>query len=128
MTRERSTTAAPTPRPDLIPSAGLDALRQQITWSEPAVPGGAQRARITVPVDYRDPAGRTLELALARFPATDPGARLGVLMLAPDDPGSSGIGLAEQVAPLLSASIRAAYDLIGSTTGSAARARRCSGS
>ena len=49
-------------------------------------------ATISVPVDYDDPAGATVELALFRRPAT--GARLGVLLVNPGGPGGSGVDFA----------------------------------
>ncbi|MEV8328086.1 alpha/beta hydrolase [Kitasatospora sp. NPDC056731] len=43
-------------------------------------------ARATVPMDYRDPAGRTVEPAVIRHPATDPAHRIGSLFFNPGDP------------------------------------------
>jgi hypothetical protein len=43
-----------------------------------------------VPLDYGDPNGVQLQLAVIRFPATDPGHRVGALLLNPGGPGGSG--------------------------------------
>ncbi|TXK40194.1 alpha/beta fold hydrolase [Nonomuraea sp. C10] len=82
-----------------------------IRWSEAG--DGSQRARVPVPVDHRDPDGPAIDLALVRYPAAGPGARRGVLVVTPDDPGSSGIAMATQVRAALAPSVAAAFDVIG---------------
>jgi pimeloyl-ACP methyl ester carboxylesterase len=67
---------------------------------------------VTVPLDYRDPSGRTIEIAVARRPADDPARRIGVLMIAPDDPGNRGIPLIDQLTPVLPAEILERFDLV----------------
>jgi pimeloyl-ACP methyl ester carboxylesterase len=65
----------------------------------PASPGGLpwkacgtlQCASLVVPRDYKDPAGPTLTLALARKPARTPAARIGSLLINPGGPGNSGV-------------------------------------
>lgn len=52
--------------------------------------GGFECATAEVPLDYRDPTGRTITLALVRRPATGPGARIGTLFLNPGGPGGTG--------------------------------------
>ncbi|HTI21757.1 MAG TPA: alpha/beta hydrolase [Kutzneria sp.] len=72
---------------------------------------GAQCAEITVPMDYRQPNGRTMSVAISRVKATDPAHRRGVLLMNPGGPGDSGLELAVlgDFAPALGA----AYDLVG---------------
>ena len=53
--------------------------------------GGFECGRVVVPVDYADPAGPTLELAVIRRPAGDPANRIGSLVINPGGPGSSGV-------------------------------------
>ena len=73
-----------------------------------------QCARLRVPLDYRDPGGRKLTLALARVPATAPaGQRQGALLVNPGGPGGSGLSLAGVVASGLSPSVATRYDIIG---------------
>jgi len=68
---------------------------------------------ITVPLDYDDPAGPTISIAVARVPATDPVGRIGSLITNPGGPGGSGIeGLAYMVAALPE-SLRARFDVVG---------------
>ncbi|MFE0700837.1 alpha/beta hydrolase [Streptomyces sp. NPDC058872] len=52
---------------------------------------GAQCAGITVPLDYAEPGGRTLTVAISRIEATDTAHRVGPLLL--NDGGPAGPGL-----------------------------------
>jgi pimeloyl-ACP methyl ester carboxylesterase len=58
-------------------------------------------ARLTVPLDYANPAGDTITLGLLRTKASDPNQRLGSLVINPGGPGASGMitaaGLAASV-------------------------------
>jgi pimeloyl-ACP methyl ester carboxylesterase len=53
--------------------------------------GRLQCASLEVPLDYDDPSGSMITLAVAMLPATDPDARIGVLVTNPGGPGGSGI-------------------------------------
>ncbi|MFG3410458.1 alpha/beta fold hydrolase [Streptomyces sp. NPDC048142] len=53
--------------------------------------GEFECADADVPVDYRDPTGRTLTLSVIRKKAADPDQRLGTLYLQPGGPGGSGV-------------------------------------
>lgn len=50
-------------------------------------------ATLTVPLDYADPDGPTVELALARRPADRPDERVGAILVNPGGPGGSGVSL-----------------------------------
>ncbi|WP_405093812.1 alpha/beta hydrolase [Micromonospora sp. NBC_01392] len=72
-------------------------------------------ARLTVPLDYQDPKGRTIQVAVLRLPAQgDPGQRIGSLVLNPGGPGGSGLtqattfGAAQAKSPLLQR-----FDVVG---------------
>ena len=65
-------------------------------------PAGFQCASAQVPLDYRDPGGKTISLAVTRLPAADPQQRIGSLFVNPGGPGSSGVGLAARLAGRLS--------------------------
>ncbi|HEX6151007.1 alpha/beta hydrolase [Nocardioides sp.] len=68
------------------PSARLAAFYgQQLDW-QPC--GDEECARLTVPLDYDRPEGRTIELALLRVPAR--AERLGALVVNPGGPGAPG--------------------------------------
>jgi pimeloyl-ACP methyl ester carboxylesterase len=69
---------------------------------------------LSVPVDYADPGGRHLQLALDMIPATAPRARQqGILLVNPGGPGGSGLPLAEQAAQGLRPDVAAQYDIVG---------------
>ncbi|WP_380282962.1 alpha/beta hydrolase [Kitasatospora purpeofusca] len=73
---------------------------------------GARCTEVAVPLDYRRPDGRTIGVALARLPATDPAHRLGTLFYNPGGPGVPARHLAlalRQAAPALAAR----YDIVG---------------
>ncbi|MFH0518597.1 alpha/beta fold hydrolase [Streptomyces sp. M41] len=71
---------APTPS---APVARLD-------WSQ-CVPGSEfDCATMKVPLDYSEPGGRTIELAVVRREATAPGRRIGTLFFNPGGPGGPG--------------------------------------
>ncbi|MEU5843186.1 alpha/beta hydrolase [Rhodococcus sp. NPDC047139] len=53
---------------------------------------GAQCARITVPLDYADPDGEVITLAVSRMPASED--RIGSLLVNPGGPGASGLATA----------------------------------
>ncbi|MFF7359089.1 hypothetical protein ACFZA1_41860 [Streptomyces filipinensis] len=57
----------------------------------PCVKGGAFGcATAKVPLDYTKPGGRTIELAVIKRRATDPGRRIGTLFFNPGGPGGPG--------------------------------------
>lgn len=78
--------------------SGKAAEREQCTW-------------ITVPLDYADPAGATLNLRAARWSATSP-TKLGSLVVNPGGPGAAGIDFGDYVATS-APGIAAAYDVVG---------------
>ena len=53
--------------------------------------GDLQCGTLVVPLDYAQPDGPTIPIAVARHPAEDPAARIGSLVIDPGGPGLSGI-------------------------------------
>src|SRR5215469_1842199 len=78
-------------------------------------PGSRLRCgRIHVPLNYADPGGRKITLALNEVPATAPARqRLGILLVNPGGPGASGTVLASFVAQGLAPAVAARCDIIG---------------
>ncbi|MGW4384551.1 alpha/beta hydrolase [Kitasatospora sp. NPDC004531] len=70
-------------------------------------------AEVTVPVDYRQPDGPSLTLAISRIPAARPELRRGVLVLIPGGPGGSGLNGPSNKVKRLPQSVLDRYDLIG---------------
>ncbi|PJN21907.1 alpha/beta hydrolase [Kitasatospora sp. CB02891] len=75
--------------------------------------GRQQCAELTVPIDYAQPAGPTLRLAVSRIPAARPDQRRGALVLIPGGPGGSGLNGPSNAAKRLPRSVLDRYDLIG---------------
>jgi len=70
-------------------------------------------ATATVPLDYDDVEGETIELALKRRLAGDKGARIGSLFLNPGGPGGSGIDFATFAEFVYPEAVLARFDIIG---------------
>ncbi|HYK33058.1 MAG TPA: alpha/beta hydrolase [Streptosporangiaceae bacterium] len=85
-----------------------------VHWQACPSGGHLRCGRIKVPLNYRDPSGRKITLALTEVPATAPASRrLGILLVNPGGPGASGTGLASFIAQGLSPEVAARYDIIG---------------
>jgi len=74
---------------------------------------GFQCARLLVPFDYSRPAWRRFSLPVIKLPASDPAHRIGSLVINPGGPGSSGITYALNAPKVVSAGVRARFDVVG---------------
>ncbi|MEV6388072.1 alpha/beta hydrolase [Nocardia xishanensis] len=90
--------AAPTPRLDWQPCADAE-LR------------GFDCATAAVPLNYAEPEGKTIDLAVVRQPATDPEQRIGTLFTAVGGPGGSGLDWARQ-GELLPGELSERFDVV----------------
>ena len=69
---------------------------------------------LSVPLNYADPGGRHISLALDMVPATAPQSQQqGVLLGNPGGPGGDGLPIAAEVAQGISPSVAADYDIVG---------------
>ena len=69
---------------------------------------------LSVPLNYADPAGRHISLALDMVPATAPvSQQQGILLVNPGGPGGSGLSLAAELAQGLSPAVARDYDIVG---------------
>jgi pimeloyl-ACP methyl ester carboxylesterase len=86
-----------------------------IGWSKCyAKQGPFQCGSVQVPLDYDQPNGPTISLAVIRLPATDQAHRIGSLFLNPGGPGGSGIVYTVFAGPsLYTDEVRARFDLVG---------------
>ena len=103
-----SATSSPTqpPTPALAPFYG-----QQLDWAD--CHSGDQCAKLTVPLDYRRPAGDTIQLALLKVPAADPGARIGSLVVNPGGPGEPGTTYAALGSQAFGQPLLDHFDIVG---------------
>lgn len=71
-------------------------------------------ADIEVPMDYENPSGRKLTIAMVKKPAARPSERIGVLLVNPGGPGASGIETVNNAASsIFSQEILDRFDIIG---------------
>jgi len=73
--------------------------------------GRYECADVRVPLDYANPGGPTIDIAIARQPARDQANKLGILLVNPGGPGGSGIEAVEGGA--VPADVAARFDVIG---------------
>jgi len=99
---------------------GLESFyNQDLTWTnctDNATGTAFKCATVTVPLDYDNPQGKTITVALKKLPATTPSPR-GSVFLNPGGPGVSGISAIEYQAELYKtgdlSEVLANYDVIG---------------
>lgn len=100
----------------LIPSPaqaeGLDAYRSQVpAWR--ACGQGSWCADIAVPLDYVNPSGPQVTLAVKAVAPAAPDGTRPALVVNPGGPGSSATGFVPYFASLLPREVREAYDVVG---------------
>lgn len=100
--------------------AGKAADQAAIVWDKCPQPAkGASRnphltcGTLKVPLNYRDPGGAKIEVAVSRLSTAKPGKRHGVLLLNPGGPALGGLDMPATMAPTLPKSVLDSYDLIG---------------
>lgn len=101
--------------------AGGDGASSDLTWEAldcpDDVPEGevcakdTEIATVEVPIDYDNPDGETLELAVARRRAEKPRERIGVLYVNPGGPGGSAVDTVMFLDP--DPKIRERFDIVG---------------
>jgi pimeloyl-ACP methyl ester carboxylesterase len=109
-------TLAPTPTPEAgssdPPTADLASYyAQELSWD--SCRGDFECATLTVPIDYEDPGGETIQLALLKDPADDPAQRVGSLIVNPGGPGVPGTSYAENSKEAFGGAIRKDFDIVG---------------
>ena len=117
-----TTTTAPATTTTAVTTAAPPASPSTATTTPPPAPstgtlawktcGGLQCATLRVPVDYANPAGATLDLALARRPARTPAARIGSLVFNPGGPGDSGIDALPHELEALTPALQNRFDIV----------------
>lgn len=103
------TVAAP---PSSVPAGAAKFYNQHVAWS--SCPQGTQAqqcATIEVPLDWANPAGKTIKLAVARDAATGSNP-VGSILVNPGGPGASAIDFLSTVDTIMSAEVRDEYDLV----------------
>lgn len=105
----------PTPVPKAtgaVPSDLKSFYEQSLKWTDCPEHKDMKCTTVKVPLDYRHPEGKTIEIALLKVPAN--GKKIGTLWTNPGGPGGSGTEFAATSVPVLfSPQILNAYDVIG---------------
>ncbi|MEV6686169.1 alpha/beta hydrolase [Streptomyces sp. NPDC051130] len=101
------------PQASAAPDTGF--VAQKPAWHRCSAdqPAAYECAAIKVPLDYRRPSGRMIDLAISRMKSGNPAKRHGVMLLNPGGPGGSGLDLPLQVNEQMPEEVREQYDLIG---------------
>ena len=102
--------------------AGLESFySQKVSWYACAKKGMAEAtsgqdtgftcAKVKVPLDYDNPGGETIEIAVKKRAASEDS--VGSLFVNPGGPGGSGIELVESAGSYFSKSLTGSYDVVG---------------
>ncbi|MGA9746316.1 MAG: alpha/beta hydrolase [Nocardioides sp.] len=83
---------------------------QELDWKDC---DGNDCATLEVPLDYADPQGEAIELAVLRVPAAGKQERVGSLVVNPGGPGGSGVGYASNAAAYFGPELLQAFDIVG---------------
>jgi pimeloyl-ACP methyl ester carboxylesterase len=110
--------ATPAPKASAPPAGTTDPATQQqfstfyeqrVDWTD--CDDDLQCARVRVPLDWARPAGDTISLAIARYPAQD--KAIGSLLVNPGGPGVSGISYAKAAPQAFGQAVLRNYDVVG---------------
>ncbi|MBB6120867.1 alpha/beta fold hydrolase [Nocardiopsis algeriensis] len=93
---------------------GLDAFtEQELRWGEcDSGPAESECAVYEVPMDYGDPGGERVEIAVKRMPATGDEV-IGSLLFNPGGPGGSGYDYVDHADFIAGESVRQRFDIVG---------------
>ena len=112
--------ARPTPSPTTPPPATVteapdpslaDLYSQRIDWQPCETDDDHDCGLLTVPIDYAEPEGETIELALLRVPAR--GSRVGSLVVNPGGPGARGTTYAAAGSQVFREPLLDGFDIVG---------------
>lgn len=81
---------------------------QKLTWGDCE---GVKCAKLTVPVDYADPGGQTIQLALSKVAAK--GKAKGSLVVNPGGPGASGYDYGAMADGVVTPKVLESFDVVG---------------
>jgi pimeloyl-ACP methyl ester carboxylesterase len=96
------------------PDAALASFySQQLSWKDCQDDDGDDCATLTVPLDYEDPTGETIDLALLKVPAAKPSQRVGQLVVNPGGPGAPGTSYAAAAGNVFGQPLLDHFDIVG---------------
>ncbi len=96
-----------------VSSTTTTATSTSLDWVTcPDAGQGFECSTLTVPVDYADPTGPTIDLALIRLPAGNTSDRIGTLLVNPGGPGAPGTELVAAAKQVWPKRIRDRFDIV----------------
>ncbi|MFC3454662.1 alpha/beta hydrolase [Amycolatopsis speibonae] len=97
----------------LVPATAT-AASSSLDWGPCPEAATLQCATLKVPLDYRNPGGKTIDIAVSKLASTKPAKRRGIMLMNPGGPGGPGLTMPEALrASGAPSSVLDAYDLIG---------------
>ncbi len=96
---------------DGAPTPLREVYDQQLSWRE--CRADRECAELQVPLDYADPGGEQITLALLRVPAENSERRIGSLVVNPGGPGVSGVTYAAEADTYFGEELREVFDIVG---------------
>ncbi|MBB5853247.1 alpha/beta hydrolase [Amycolatopsis umgeniensis] len=98
----------------LVPATASAAPSSSLKWAQCPDVATLQCATLKVPLDYRNPGGPTIDIAVSKLASTKPAKRRGIMLMNPGGPGGPGLTMPEALrAAGMPSSVLDAYDLIG---------------
>lgn len=95
-------------------ASSIETAAPKLVWKTCKGTPKVQCAKVKVPVDWSDPDGPKISIALARRKAGNPDRRIGSLLVNPGGPGGSGVDTIKgSFDKNLPASVRARFDIVG---------------
>ncbi|MDY5151773.1 alpha/beta hydrolase [Actinotignum urinale] len=83
---------------------------QKVSWNNC---GKDECAEVEVPLDYKNPEGKIITIAMKKTPATKKEDKQGTIFLNPGGPGGSGIDMLKMAREYLGSSVMRVFDVIG---------------
>lgn len=113
-----STGPAPTTEPepgaqDAPDPALQEYYAQGLDWQPCESDGDHECTTLEVPVDYTDPGGETVRIALLKVPAAEPDRRIGSLVVNPGGPGAPGTSYAAAGSTVFREPLLDRFDVVG---------------
>ena len=95
-----------------FPPALASYYTQSLAWESCA--DGLQCAWLTVPLDYADPSGATIQIRVNKAAARGPvSQRQGAIVINPGGPGGSGLDFTQYTARYVAPKVNADFDIVG---------------
>lgn len=95
------------------PAAAAAPPQYRIEWAPCPGSTTTQCGTLQVPVDWSQPRGAKIGVAVARHPASDPGRRIGTLFFNPGGPGDGAARYVVAADTYFSETLRSRFDIVG---------------